>query len=241
MDNPHTDLPGSAVLNIGVVAHSTRSHEAKTLARTVGADFISFDDGLLGCEGNHETVQQQLAYMPSTWSLILEDDADPILDFRNQVLTALPLSPSPIVSFYLGRQRPPHWQPRIKKALTNAGDASWVQSTHLLHAVAYAIRTPLLPSLLDHISTLPADQHITQWARSYGHTVAYTNPSLCDHHDLPTLVQHQDGAPRPQGRKAWHVGARTEWTSTTVTMGHPNAVAHVRKLPPPRHHAHPPR
>jgi len=214
---------------VGIVAHSVRSGEAKALAKTVHADFISLDDGWLGCDDNHEAVQLHLANMPTEWSVILEDDAQPVDSFRNQLVDALAVAPSPIVSLYLGKKRPPHWQPRIKKALKTVGDASWIQSTHLLHAVGYAIRTQLLPSLLGHQSTLPVDQHITQWARLRGHPISYTHPSLVDHKDLPTLVDHPDGQARTAGRVAWTVGTRTEWTSQTVTMGNPNALAAVRQ------------
>lgn len=203
---------------IGIVAHTSRSTQAQQLARHVNADFLSIDNGVLGCDDNHEAVQHYLANLPSTWSVVLEDDAQPVDNFREQIEAALPMSPSPIVSFYLGRKRPPHWQGRIKRALTNVDDASWLIATHLLHAVGYAIRTELLPSLLAHTSTLPVDQHIGHWARYHGHTIAYTNPSLIDHADLPTIVEHPDGEPRTAGRTAWNVGTRHHWTSQTVTI-----------------------
>lgn len=208
------------MFHVGVVAHTLRTAEAKQLARTVKADFVSIDNGILGCDDNHTTVQHHLANLPDEWSIILEDDADPVEGFREQLTAALPMSPSPVVSLYLGRKRPPHWQTRIRKAIKAADhtDASWIQSTHMLHAVGYAIKTSLLPSLLSHDSQLPSDQHIGHWARTTGHTIAYTYPSLVDHHDLPTLVNHPDGAPRLAGRKAHRVGQRTEWTTRTVTM-----------------------
>ena len=205
---------------IGVVAHTTRAHEAKQLAHTVKADFASFDNGILGCETNHHTVQHHLSKLPTTWSVILEDDAQPINDFTEQLDAALPLAPTPIVSLYLGRKRPPHWQRRIEKALrqTHEQNAHWIISTHLLHAVGYAIKTELLPSLLNHTTTLPADEHITSWAQRYGHCISYTVGSLVDHADLPTIVQHPDGQPRRPGRKAWTLGGHQRWNTQTVPL-----------------------
>lgn len=208
------------MLNIGIVAHTIRSEQAKDLAQQVKADFVSIDTGMLGCDDNHEAVQHHLANLPSTWSVILEDDAEPVDDFRDQLTAALPLSPSPIVSLYLGRKRPPHWQLRIERALKNANtvDASWIISTRLLHAVGYAIKTELLPSLLDHITARPVDEHISDWALQHGHTTAYTVGSLVDHADQTTIVKHPDGQPRKPGRKAWNLGGRTRWTSISVPL-----------------------
>lgn len=205
---------------IGVVAHSSRRAEAEKLAVTVKADFASFDNGTLGCDGNHDHVQHHLSHLPSTWSVILEDDAQPVPNFRHHIDQALTMSPTPIVSFYLGRQRPPHWQKRIPQALSNAyeDEASWVISTHLLHAVGYAIRTEHLPSLLDHLSARPVDEHISGWAKRFGHTIAYTVPSLVDHADWPTIVDHPDMQPRTPGRTAWDYGTRDTWNTTTVTL-----------------------
>jgi hypothetical protein len=206
------------VIRIGVVGHLARADHARTLTKTVNADYLSLDDGTLGCDNNHHHVAAFLAELPSTWSVILEDDAQPVAQFTTQLSAALPMSPSPIVSLYLGRSRPPHWQSRIRHALAAITDESWLISTHLLHAVGYAIRTDLLPSLLSHSSTLPSDQHISSWAKRFGHTIAYSVPSLIDHADMPTLVNHPDGAPRRKGRTAWTVGTREHWTTHTATI-----------------------
>ena len=208
------------MLAIGIVAHTARAAEAKALNRAVKADFVSIDNGQMGADNNHYTVQGLLAEFPSTWSVILEDDAQPVDEFRAQAQGALIMAPAPIVSFYYGMQRPQHWQRRMEKALTeaNAYNTNWIISTHMLHAVGYAIRTELLPSLLRHESNLPVDQHIGDWARRYGHTIAYTNPSLVDHLDIPTIVDHPDGQPRRPGRKAWQVGTRTHWTTEAVML-----------------------
>jgi hypothetical protein len=208
------------VYRIGIVAHTSRSTQAKQLGRQVKSDFVSIDNGVMGCDENHYTVQRHLAALPSTWSIILEDDAVPVNDFRAQAEQALIMAPSPIVSFYLGRRRPPHWQGRIGNAVAQAthDQATWIVGTHLLHAVGYAIRTELLPSLLDHHSPRPSDEHITGWAQRFGHTISYTWPSLVDHADVPTIVEHPDGQPRPAGRKAWHTGSREHWTTKAVTL-----------------------
>lgn len=205
---------------IGIVAHTARAQAAKHLTEKVRADFISVDNGVMGCDDNHEAVQYHLAALPSTWSVILEDDAQPVTGFRQQLHDALIMAPSPIVSLYYGRKRPPHWQTRMAAAFAEAThrDTSWIIGTNLLHAVGYAIKTELLPSLLSHSTTLPVDQHISSWAKSYGHLISYTHPSLLDHHDGPTIVNHPDGQPRRPGRKAWLTGIRDTWTTEAVML-----------------------
>lgn len=209
------------MIRIGIVGHTARSAEAKRLARQVRADFVSIDNGVLGCDGNHEAVQRHLSALPGEWSVVLEDDAviDPAT-FRQQLGAALAVAPTPIASFYLGKSRPPQYQGRIKAVLpiAQATGAHWLTSSHMLHAVAYAIRTDLLGSLLEFDSDFPADQHIGLWAKTSGHRVGYTLPSLCDHADTPTITEHPDGHPRRPGRVAWRVGTRETWSATTAVL-----------------------
>lgn len=206
--------------SIGVVAHTARAKQAKALALQVHANLISVDNGVMGCDQNHATVLGHLAELPSTFTVVLEDDAEPIDDFRNQLHKALVMAPAPIVSLYYGRKRPPHWEKRKATALmqARAEDAHWIIGTHLLHGVGYAIRTELLPSLLGHQSPRPVDEHISDWARLHGHIIGYTNPSLVDHADGPTIVNHPDGQPRRPGRKAYATGSRDHWTTKAVML-----------------------
>ena len=208
------------MIQIGIVAHTSRSVQARELAATVEADFISIDTGTLGADDNHDHVLHHLAALPSTWTLILEDDALPVAGLREQLEAALPLCPTPIASLYLGRLRPPQHQADIQAAVQAADveAADWIISTRLYHAVGYAIKTELLPSLFNHLSNWPVDQHISEWAQQRGHTIAYTWPSLVDHADEATIVAHPDGQPRIPGRVAWKTGAKTQWTSQYVTL-----------------------
>lgn len=208
------------MIRIGIVAHTSRVEQAKQLAADVRADFISIDNGMMGCDANHRAVQYHLAGMGSTWSVILEDDAIPVKGFRDQLEQALSVAPSPVASLYLGRKRPPHWQKRISTAVSRAEqtDASWIVGTHLLHAVGYAIRTTLIPHLLAYDSHHPADYHIGSWARSNNHPVSYTYPSLVNHLDGPTIVEHPDRQQRTPGRTAWLAGTRDTWTPKAVTL-----------------------
>lgn len=207
------------VIRIGVVGHTARQAEAQQLANLVDADVLSIDDGTLGCEGNHRTVQTALSQLTSTWSVILEDDAVPVPGFRDQLADALIHAPSPLVSLYLGRLRPDWAQDKIRTAVAAAQTehADWIISTYLYHAVGYAIKTDLLPSLLHFPPTpLDIDKHITRWAKTYGHVTSYVWPSLVDHADTPTVItQHLDNQPRTPGRTAWRT---RHFTSRTITM-----------------------
>ncbi len=208
-------------LNIAVVAHLSRISLATELADKTGADHISIDDGTLGCEANHKTALRWHQQHPADWAIILEDDADPVDEFRHQLAEALAVAPAPLISLYLGQKHPPQHQHAIKDAINRAEtvDACWITSRNLLHGVGYAIRHERITSLLEHTSPLPSSQHITAWARRHQIPVAYTFPSLVDHLDITPLIQHRhDRLTRQPGRKAWRVGTRTEWTTTSTPM-----------------------
>lgn len=213
------------IVSIGIVAHQQRRALATQLAERVNADIVSIDDGTLGCGRNHQHVMRELADHNTDWSLILEDDAMPVINMTGQLRKALTAAPTNIVSLYLGRSRPPQHQQAIHNAIAkaHADDACWITSTHCLHAVALAIRTPLLTPLANHLATrnwLPIDEAITSFCHTTKQHIAYTVPSLIQHPDvLPTLVKHRDRAPRPTGtRTAWQVGTRTTWDERTVTL-----------------------
>jgi len=152
------------------------------------------------------------------WSIVLEDDAIIGEHFQEQARKALEHAPAPIVSFYLGTSRPPQYQARIKTAL--AQNPTWIIADQLLHHVAVAIRTDLIPDMLNHVAGRegPADYRIGEWAQDCGHRIAYTVPSLVDHADGPTLINHFDGEPRTERRVAWVVGERDSWQGKVVHL-----------------------
>lgn len=210
-------------LRIVVVAHTARRDAADHLAMIVDADRVFTDDGTLGPAGNHRRAWQwhtQQPHTANTWCVVLEDDAQPVTAFRDHLADALTSAPADIVSLYLGRTRPPHWQGRIRRATTEADqlDAAWITSTHLLHAVGIAARPHLTDTMADWTKHLaePVD------GRNVGqHTIAYTWPSIIDHAIWPSVITtHPDGKPRTTPRTAWRHGTRQRWNTTTVTMGH---------------------
>ena len=211
---------------IGIVAHTARLTQAEHLADLVAADYISVDDGTLGCNGNHKKVWTWLNNHTDEWAIVLEDDSLPTPDFRDQASQALAVTPSPVVSFYLGKHHMPTLdierdkQQAITKA--QAADAHWITSRQLLHAVAVAIHKDHIAAMLAHITQLPElfpiDEAITHWATSNTIDVAYTWPSLVDHADHPTLFRHLDKLPRPPGRVAYTTGGHDTWTDRAVIM-----------------------
>jgi hypothetical protein len=210
---PYTPQPpGTTNVCIAIVAHTKRSEQAHALFDTVGAAYMSMDNGTLGCEANHRKAWTYLAGKDTTWSVVLEDDAEPVEDFTAQLERALSVAPTPVVGLYLGTATPAHWQPRIQAALQYHPEAHWFTPRFsLINAVGVAIRTHLLPLTLE--ANLPADQALANWCRTNHHQVAYTNPSLIDHRDEPTVIAQRVGhGGSTQPRKAWNVGTRTRWT-----------------------------
>lgn len=215
------------MFSVGVVAHESRLLRAKQLSELVAADVIEVDDNSLrlGCEANHRRVWRSLSEQSTQpWLVVLEDDAQPVDDFRDQLSQALSVAPAPYVSLYLGKGFPRHWQQRIGETIEAATPTTcWATTSGwMLHAVGVAVRADLVPAMLTHLDRalgVPVDQAIGQHARNTNQRVAYTLPSLVDHADIPTIHTHQDGQPRTPGRKAWTAGKRPRWTTTHIQMG----------------------
>lgn len=201
-----------------IVAHLARSAAAHQLMEDAGAAWMHMDNGTRGCNGSHKRALEWGSTKPVDWIVVLEDDAELCDNWADNLTQALDLAPAPILSLYLGTSYPIEWQRFIRTSTTKAteNNAAWIVGEQLLHAVAYAIRTDLIPDLLAHKSKAPIDQAITEWARAAGHPVAYTWPSMCDHADQPTLVTHKHANNKP--RKAWQHGQPT-WNTTQVRLG----------------------
>jgi GR25 family glycosyltransferase involved in LPS biosynthesis len=208
-------------LALGIVAHESREEMATDLATETQALLVSVDTGKMGCTANHLFVWGALANEPSTWTIVLEDDAQAIAGFPEHLQNALTAAPAPVVSLYLGKVRPPQYQQHITDALAKAqaNDAHWLVGRDLLHAVGVAIRTELVPDMLANIKGyLPIDQSIGRWARKRLHPIAYVVPSLVNHRDGPTLVDHPDRRERTPGRVAHRFGSHLSYNSRTVEL-----------------------
>lgn len=213
---------------IGVVAHVDRAEQARYLARTVRAAYLSIDDGEHGCERNHALTWKWLAGYPTEWAVVLEDDAIPVDGFLPQLTAALNTAPSRIVSLYRGHNVNNVVFEKAGLAACERADerdACWIMADQLLHAVAVAMHTDLIGDMLNHIDRLPndfpADERLSHFARSAKIKPAYSWPSLVDHADNGTVIHkhhRRDKLHRPKGRVAYRVGSRTAWTSDTVTL-----------------------
>lgn len=213
------------MVTIGIVAHVDRFKQASDLREQVHAQYVAYDSGALGCTANHLRVWGHLAHAETPWVLVLEDDALPVNGFHAQLAMVLAVAPSPVVSFYLGTGNPIHWQRPIERALfkRQIERSHWLTCKHLLHAVAVAIRTDLVPSMVASVrhDSAPIDEAISRWAGKQRLTVSYTVPSLCDHADTPSVIdKHPDGHARTKPRKAWRIGTRHEWCSSATQLAY---------------------
>lgn len=216
-------------INAGVVAHQDRRERAYRLRDQLDEFYqtgIFLDDGRMGCDYNHLHAWDSItAGAEAEWCMVLEDDA--VLDgktsvFAYQLRQALNHAPSPIVSLYLGRGRPIHWQRRIENAMRFV-DRPFIVTTHLLHCVGVCIRTEVAQEMLDDTRAAvdssvhkPIDEAWTEAIQARNLPVAYTNPSLVDHADERS-VAHQYTAAQPV-RVAWRVGVRQSWQGQFSVM-----------------------
>lgn len=216
---------------VGIVAHVNREHLVDNLIRETQADVIRFDDtfppSVTGCAENHVRVLTELNRHATgnEFVVVLEDDAVPVENFRDQVKSALALSESPLVGLYLGTNSPGG---RIYNAMlpaveaANAADANWIVADWFIGTVAYAVRADWLPALIDSLSNDggPVDVRICTWSQRAGIETWYSQPSLANHDNGQSLINSVPGFEKMVIRRAWNFGTRDEWSSSAVKMDH---------------------
>jgi hypothetical protein len=214
-------------VKIGIVAHESRIQAAHQLVKDVHADYISVDrHHMLGPNRNHRHVWEHVMGISAgdEWCIVLEDDAKACNNFRDQAARVISKRPHEVevISFYLGRMRPPQWQDRVRLAVTRATatDATWIVGNVALHAVGLAMIGDNVAKMLwaTRTNPRPPDESITMWCRSYGHKVGYCFPSIVEHGDMPTLITHPDGQERESGRVAWSFGMREQWATNAIML-----------------------
>ena len=206
------------MIRTAIVAHHSRLDYLPALQKAVESNFLSVDDGTLGCRDNHLLAWKSHAEDPADWNVVIEDDAMPVDGFRDQLEAALDVAPAPIVSLYLGTGYIYDFQVQqiVKQALTI--DANWIVTDRLLHAVGVAVRGDLVSRLITGVRGRPQqaiDRAISMWARAAGHKVSYTMPSLLDHRDEASVVKPER---RRSPRTGWKVGTRNRWNPTSIVM-----------------------
>jgi len=206
-------------VSVAVMAHPAREEVAETLARNVGAR-VTWDRH----RDEWETGSRALAAYDrfATHHIVLQDDAVPVPEFRRHAAAAIAQHPDSLISFYLGRSRPPHVQRRIIRATLAADErrAAWISDDRLLHGVGIALPIGDIDALLEwcRIRNLPYDDRIGTWYRAQRRKVMYTWPSLVDHADTETLVRHLDGQARDQPRVAWRTGTADTWSTEVIPL-----------------------
>jgi hypothetical protein len=199
-------------LSIVIMAHPARAAAAKRLA-------TDHDAAIVWDEGGVENLTGDRAWAATSstadWSIVLQDDALPIPNFRLHAGEALAHAVHGCVSFYTGTTRPR--AARVQKAIATADElgAAWLEANTLLWGVAVALPTELVNPMLSWVafSKLPYDERIGAYCRHNGIPITYTHPSLVDHDQGRSLTGHH-----VDGRRAHRVGMAEHWDTGTVRI-----------------------
>jgi hypothetical protein len=126
----------------------------------------------------------QLVSPQSNYGLVIQDDAILCDDFTTKAESFLKEHNGQICSFYFGDD--PDKQHWIKPDYFDAP---------LFHAVALAIPTKLIPDMIQYCDTRNEiegdDMKIKRWLISQNRTCRYSNPSLVQHRDIPSIINPQ--------------------------------------------------
>ena len=199
------------------MAHVERAEAVLALQEQVDPDFISWDDGSRGEWANGSEIWHRLADEPTDWSVVLQDDAQPVDNFREHVAAMLDRAPLTAVGLYVGTCRPRAMQVLVAVEKARELDAAWLEADTLLWGVGVALPTAAIPPMLEWADRMDTayDQRIGQWFRRQGIPVRYTWPSLVDHTDGPSMIRHR---PRDCVRVAHEVGIPRSINETPVRI-----------------------
>lgn len=186
-----------------VVGHHKRRASAILLANSLSAHLL-FDGVGVGANTMHRRALEW-ASEQDCQVVVLEDDAQPVGGFTEQVGEWLTRFPDNLVSFYLGTGRPPQYQMQIAERLVIADKsrADFITMPRLIHGVCYSVPQQHLPRVLARWDSSKAADYAV--GDAHGGSVVYPCYSLVDHADGQPVEVPQDGMPRTERRKAWRL------------------------------------
>lgn len=182
-----------------IVGHYTRAKWIDQLHKALPNSVALIDYDNKGSTSAHRSALM-FAQMLGERAVIMEDDAIPIVGFLDRVDDWFEWCPNQLISFYLGTNYPPKWQPRVDRALAATPD-DHISLTQLIHGVCYSIPPSEIGRVLER---MPTEHPEADYAvgMGWGREVIYPVESLVEHRDGASVERHYAGAPRTLPRVA---------------------------------------
>lgn len=163
-----------------IMAHKSRKEHYERLAN-------QFDDIKLCIDYQNQgawAIAKQawdMADKDSDYTVVIQDDAILCDNFKNKAEAFIEQHAGHVISFYYGDNPQAH-----KEIKPDYFD------TILNHAVCLAIPTAEIPGMIQYCDFQPEctgdDMKIRRWLITNSRTCRYSNPSLVQHRDIPSIV-----------------------------------------------------
>lgn len=160
-----------------VMAHTSRIGYLYDISFHLNNPKIVIDNGFFGVWGNAKRAWSAID-INSDYGVVVQDDAILCEGFMERVEQFLTEHDGQICSFYY------------------SNDSKWIKPDHfdapLFHAVCLAIPTHMIQDMIEYCDTryevYGDDMKIKRWLISKNMTCRYSNPSLVQHRDIPSII-----------------------------------------------------
>lgn len=206
-------------ISIVIMAHPSRRKQAERLLVELTAYpfikcYITWDEQNSEWHTGKRALQAGIG--KADWHVVIQDDAILTPDFYHNVEQMIcSLGQKTLISLYTGTSRP--FPERIKTAVDNAVDGSFLRFHQLLWGVGVAIPSDHIAPMLEFVEDieLQYDNKIGEFYCRQGMPVYYCIPSLVDHDDdIDTLLPGHGRHISPERRVAHRLATGpVSWTA----------------------------
>ena len=195
-------------ISVSIMAHPRRREAAKALYNQL-QQYPFSDVYIIWDELNSEWHTGRRALrggivLGSDWHVVIQDDAILTPNFYENISGAIEALPAKtLFSLYTGTSRP--MPGRVKSAVENSPDGSWLRFHQLMWGVGIVIPSDHIEPMLEFVEDieLQYDNKIGEFYCRNGLPVYYCVPSLVDHDDdIDTLIEGHGRHISPEPRKA---------------------------------------
>lgn len=207
-------------ISIAIMGHPKRDEQIQQLLIAI-VNMQQFCDVSVALDSENSewaTGKKALRSGKGDWHVVIQDDAILTPYFYENIENAIKaLNQKTLISLYTGTARP--IPGRVKKAVDNMPDGSFLRFQQLMWGVGLVIPTSHIEPMLEFVENidLQYDNKIGEFYCRQGLPVYYTVPSLVDHNDdLDSLLPGHGRAIDHEPRKAHRVAdGLIEWTDNS--------------------------